>query len=572
MKNNIAYILLMVACLVVACSEGNDEPSPQPVLQPTSPTTPTPATEPEWSNMPIGFSAVVEDHATTRTVLTPVYGPDLTRDDIYTGEDIIDWSRAVALNFYSPGVTGAATLNGSDKGFGVYSIYTGNDTYAQAITAAQAAVSGSGEDKRSERQLVMFNQRVYTTDNGTSWNYTPKRFWPGNAANISFFAYAPYRDDGIDYPDGADSSSSSNIDNTKTTEVFSYVKKEDFGAPYINWNQQTQQDLLYGVANEDVIDYSMAPFKQEDDDYVDMHRPNDNALHWKLKHALARVKFTISNYMSYEDQLGAEAIAIGGANTQYEKYISGGTYKIDPADDEEAPKDLNGYYVHLGTEENPTMWLKYNTDQTTRKVIITDITFKNLNKQGSLYLMNDENKNPIWSIPAIDGKYDSYKLIPGNPAIIRERLTPENVEDNFAGLPIIDKNAVPLNVAKTGDNTYDDTQDHYILFIPQEYNEEAHDNIEIYLKYQVVSYVKLEGRFNWDREPTHAPYYHENQEGGIVEKYMVGDEKTLKGVLPVSLEANKSYNIVIQLGKTMKILFEITDWDDTHTIKIPDFI
>lgn len=571
MKSNIAYILLMVACLLVACSESKDEPTPQPVPQYPSNTTPTPATGSVWSDVPIGFSAVVEDHATTRTALTPVYGPDLTNDDFYTGtgeERHINWGSVT----YNANVT-ATSLNGDTKadgiGFGVYSIYTGNDTYAQAITAAQAAVSGSGDDKRSERQLVMFNQQVTTTDNGVSWDYTPKRFWPGNAANISFFAYAPYKTDGIVYPNGGDAASSSNIDNTKTTEVFSYVKKEDFGVPYINWDHETQQDLLYGVANEDVIDYSMAPFKLAGDDYVDMHRPNDNALHWKLKHALARAKFTISNYMSYEDQLGAEAIAIGGANTQYEKYISGGTYKINPADESEEPKDLNGYYVHLGTEDNPTMWLKYNTDQTTRKVIITDITFRNLNKQGSLYLMNDENKNPIWSIPAIDGKYASYKLIPGNPAIIREGLTSENVAANFAGLPKIGKNAVPLNVAKTGDNTYDDTKDHYILFIPQEYNEEADDNIEIYLKYQVVSYVKLEGRFNWDREPTNPPTYYENQ---VEERYMVGVEKTLKGVLPVSLEANKSYNIVIQLGKTMKILFEITDWDDTHTIKIPDFI
>lgn len=570
MKSYIAYILLMVACLVVACSESKDEPTPQtqPQTQPasqTTPTTPTPATGSVWSDVPIGFSAVVEDHATTRTVLTPVYGPDLTNDDFYTGtgeERHINWGSVT----YNANVT-ATTLNGNTdadgNGFGVYSIYTGNDTYAQAITAAQAAVSGSGDDKRSERQLVMFNQQVTTTDNGESWDYTPKRFWPGNAANISFFAYAPYKVAGIDYP------VSSNIDNTKTIEVFSYVKKDNFGVPYINWNHETQQDLLYGVANKNVIDYTMAPFKLAGDDYVDMHRPNDNALHWRLKHALARAKFTISNYMSYEDQLGAEAIAIGGANTEYEKYISGGTYKINPADESEEPKDLNGYYVHLGTEENPTMWLKYNTDQTTRKVIITDITFRNLNKQGSLYLMNDENKNPIWSIPAIDGKYASYKLIPGNPAIIRERLTPENVEDNFAGLPIIDKNAVPLNVAKTGDNTYDDTKDHYILFIPQEYDEEADDNIEIYLTYQVVSYVKLEGRFNWDRDPTNPPTYYG---ASVVERYMAGEEKTLKGVLPVSLEANKSYNIVIQLGKTMKILFEITDWDDTHTIKIPDFI
>ena len=70
-------------------------------------------------------------------------------------------------------------------GFGVFATYSGVD----AFTAAN--------------DNFMYNQQVYSTDEGANWIYQPVKYWPnptnGQAADaqkISFFAYAPYCEPG----------------------------------------------------------------------------------------------------------------------------------------------------------------------------------------------------------------------------------------------------------------------------------------------------------------------------------------------------------------------------------------
>ena len=71
MKGKIAYILLMMACVVTACTDNKEEPT-----TPTPIPTPTPVVEPVVEEqVPIGFSVSLEQHATTRDATpTPVYG------------------------------------------------------------------------------------------------------------------------------------------------------------------------------------------------------------------------------------------------------------------------------------------------------------------------------------------------------------------------------------------------------------------------------------------------------------------------------------------------------------------
>lgn len=537
MKNKIAYILLMAAWVVASCSGSKDEPAAQPSPQPGLQTTPAnPAAGSMWSDVPIGFSAFVEKQAVTRTDPLPiVYG----RTAPTTDRGVYDESV----------LYGAAGTDG--KGFGVYAIYTGSTPYANAASADNV-----------ERQLVMLNQQVTKANQNGSWDYTPKRFWPGNASNISFFAYAPYNATGADYPVDANVS-------TDATDGFTYVKAANFAAPNISWTHESQKDLLYGVANQASVDFSGQNFKVEDDDYVDMHRPNDNTLHWKLKHSLARAKFTISNYMSE-----AEAVAVGGSGSQFKKYLGGGTYP-DPDNPSGSELNLNGYYVNRMEAGDPDEWDKYGSN-TARKLIITSVTLGNVFKQGTLSLMNvnnTDNKHPLWKMPEADAdKYytgQTYQLQPTNPTVWSSVVTPENFDKQaFNELTnAIGIEPVPIHVAKDGNNAKDDTKDHYVLFIPQSENDEP---ITVTVKYQILAYVELVGKFTWYGSQSMAPTYIEASDPPT-EYCFPSEELTLVGELPFKFEANKTYNVAIQLGKMMDILFEITDWDDTHTIDLPDF-
>lgn len=584
MKKKIAYILLMmVAWGMSACSSSKDEPATQPVPQPAPQPAPTPIPSDGsvFGDVPINFSVMVQEHATTRTA-TPdiVYGHEVTTEykGIRTWDDIKGTSAA------------------DDVGFGVYAIYTGNLTYAQAVNAAATAKAAADAattaeeiadadklDNRAERQIVMDNVQVKTT-NGTTWTYDNTRFWPANSSNVSFFAYTPYKTAGINYP------TSSDIDTSKAIEDFSYVKKENFSAPYTTWNHSTDQtaDLLYGVANQSSTDYSGSEFKVEDDDYVDMHRPTDNTLHWKLKHALARARFSIYNYMSNEDEGDGEAIAIGGSGSEYMKYMDGGFYYID---DPENPGshikvDLNGYYVHFGSDTyHPNIYHKYSED-TERKVIITDITFENVKKEGKLYLMNDANRQPMWETLSTYTAIAPYRIIPANSDVYSNPVTPGGIADVsvFDNLKKIDRRTespISLHVARTAGGEIDESRLHYILFMPQEYDE-GHDanNIKVTITYQVCTKIVLEGNYTWNSNDqtffTPPAAYDstvvtQKDEKGRGVKYQAGELHQLSGILPFSIEANKTYDVVIQLGNIMSITYEITDWDDTHTINLPNF-
>ena len=71
------------------------------------------------------------------------------------------------------GVTDQAAMeNALYAGFGVFAYYTENNSYANTFT-----------------HEFMDNQQVTWN---TSWDYNPKKYWPGGTNKVSFFAYAPY--------------------------------------------------------------------------------------------------------------------------------------------------------------------------------------------------------------------------------------------------------------------------------------------------------------------------------------------------------------------------------------------
>lgn len=516
----------MMMGVLAACSGDKEEPTISTPI-----TTPTPVVKPVVEEIPIGFSAAVDNSATTRgDNITPVYGGTLDNNQYVYNSD--------ANN----------AIYDSNVGFGVFAIYTGNSTYR------------SNPSSTEERQIVMRNQKVSTSDSGTTWTYSPLRFWPGNASNISFFAYAPYRADGeFAFPTSDDIGPGQN-DPSVEYKYFKLDGNNKLKAPTVTWNHSSQKDLVYGVANADVEDVNGVKIKSAGDDYTDMHRPKEGKLPWKLKHALARAKFTITDYMQYGQQLSATSISLPRTYTVY-SYEGDETF-ID--DDSEELIPYKGDYINFTGEE-----YFHKFSRLERRLIITEVSFSHLNKSGNLVLMNEvANNEPVWeNVDTYTGEgNDVYKITPLNPLI---GVNYESYESAFDGL-VTDDN-LPLNVAlkkEGGKDVIDDTKQHYVLLMPQKYNSQT--PIRVTVKYKICTYVKLEHNFSWTYgKPEHI---HFDEIEAYNEEYLLEeDETSISGPLQFDIEANKTFNILITLGKLMNVSYELTDWDDEHIIYIPDF-
>ncbi len=147
--------------------------------------------------------------------------------------------------------------NVSLKDFGVFASYTEQKQWAAA--EADATMN------------FMFNQKV--EHDGTSWVYTPKKYWPaGNTTGvkakqyISFFAYAPYW-----------------ADNSKSVHTVSEVSTNtDKGCPKVKFV------LPPSTTAAALVDLSAAVAT---DQYKDDATADDNKVKFTFKHVLSRLNF-----------------------------------------------------------------------------------------------------------------------------------------------------------------------------------------------------------------------------------------------------------------------------------------
>ena len=178
------------------------------------------------------------------------------------------------------------------------------------------------------------------------------------------------------------------------------------------------------------------------------------------------------------------------------------------------------------------------------------------------------NNEPVWeNVNTYTGEgNDVYKITPLNPLI---GVNYESYESAFDGLVTADN--LPLNVAlkkEGGKDVIDDTKQHYVLLMPQKYNSQT--PIRVTVKYKICTYVKLEHNFSWTYgKPEHIHF--DEIEAYNREYLLEEDETSISGPLQFDIEANKTFNILITLGKLMNVSYELTDWDDEHIIYIPDF-
>lgn len=107
-------------------------------------------------------------------------------------------------------------------GFGVFAYYTENNPYANTFT-----------------HDFMNNQPVKWD---SKWDYNPKKYWPGGANKVSFFAYAPYTD--------------VNVTPTPTENITAFAYDNgDNGNPTLSFTVEDdvdkQIDLLYATPQID---------------------------------------------------------------------------------------------------------------------------------------------------------------------------------------------------------------------------------------------------------------------------------------------------------------------------------
>lgn len=153
----------------------------------------------------------------------------------------------------------------SEKGFGLFGLYTGKLTYENTSVTSD----------------FMYNQKVTGTGNATGgydWTYAPVKYWPNTTSletgayneYITFFAYAPYeatpKDDG--------------------RCIIGMSDRYDKGDPWVNyrmaenpWSEENPQvDLMYAIKNSNV---------GYDDLFYDQTKPFFNEkLSLNFRHAL----------------------------------------------------------------------------------------------------------------------------------------------------------------------------------------------------------------------------------------------------------------------------------------------
>ncbi|MBQ6746450.1 MAG: fimbrillin family protein [Bacteroidaceae bacterium] len=536
--------------LIVACSEGKDEPEVNKPEQPEQ----TAVGNLPADGAPIAFSASINEEADTRAL---TYGNDI----VYSAITRDGGGDVTSISFHD-GIEDNDDLK--QTGFGVYSFYTG-----------EKLVGGTGDDKPTivkDKEIVMLNQQVTWDAVNSKWTYTPMRFWPGSENYMSFYAYAPwsstiYPSIGDKASDGDYSKQTSTSYGMKGTYTFNYNK--DIKVPSVVWNFDEQQDVVWGM-NRD----TNKPFQN-------IHRSDtDNGtLHWKFQHELARVKFSIFNFKDILDiyQESTAGVIPNGLSVT----PNGGTVGAGGVDaysfhytatgaDGEGP---TGYYARLYEKSGENaLCHKFEELDNSAMLIITSIEIKNLVTGATLNHDASVDGGVSWSDKTTT---TTYEIPPGllNPKFYKasSEISSITFGDDWSSFPSLGVETLPLTVP-TGEGM--DGKSHYFLMVPKEVNANTEDELALVIKYKIIRRFKLTGNYTLDNEvPKPNTGAFDFEWTGVLGTTL--EPQTLEAPLNVAFEANHSYHIAIRLGKMMQVEFEVTDWDDNDAgginVSIPSF-
>lgn len=199
-------------------------------------------------------------------------------------------SGAVGFDIYTssatkagdPGVQTTATLQLTDKGFGVFSTYTDAGDY----------------DPAAAKPNFMYNQHVHWTTAG-GWTYSPLKYWPNEtvhdsqspaaegpsgvllADKLTFFAYAPY----VSAGSGSEGITGMSTNSATGDPTISYTVA---AAP------ENSVDLLWGVVPAGGLSYKAASGQTINREaglpLLNLLKPDkDQKMKFLFKHALSRI-------------------------------------------------------------------------------------------------------------------------------------------------------------------------------------------------------------------------------------------------------------------------------------------
>lgn len=136
---------------------------------------------------------------------------ELVTFDIADSQGWGEMSRGAALT----------TTNLCQKGFGVFAYYTEDELWKSYKSSAGAP-------------NFINNSKVTSTNNGTTWSYSPVKYWPHNKTDkVSFFAYAPY--------DGAKAIAGTKINFAVNQDVSKQIDLVWSKSATIDLNRETQK-------------------------------------------------------------------------------------------------------------------------------------------------------------------------------------------------------------------------------------------------------------------------------------------------------------------------------------------
>lgn len=236
--------------------------------------------------------------------------------DLTEGQDQVGEGNAVRFSTYVNKSRAGVTDTDHIKlhGFGVNAYYTKNLGFVEA--------NGAGS-------LVTFmdNTKVSFNNEKGSWTYSPVKYWPNTENDkVSFFAYAPYNNAQIEFPD----------ENNRSTLVFN-----------VNSDVKQQVDLVYhkGEGDEDA---GIEPS-------IDLQKPTiTGAVNFNFLHALSRIAFNVKavvddvnadsdNLLDGNTHINIKKVALVSADVNYkydESDLVGPFYTLDTLN------ILNGKWGH----------------------------------------------------------------------------------------------------------------------------------------------------------------------------------------------------------------------------------
>lgn len=579
-----------------------------PVVMPTDSPKETPVepvVEPTQGE-PILFAASINEDADTRSMINnTTYG-----NKIVYG---MPATEGGAIAEFHDGIEAEKDLKQS--GFGVYAFYTG-----------KKQIDATGDDKPTaieDKEIVMLNQEVEWDDTNTQWTYSPKRFWPGNQSYISFFAYAPYTDSSSDPPyigkkyDGV----SEEYDYRKWDSdpddpmygTVTYLSNKDIITPVFYWKNEDQKDLLWGMARDNKNDALGEQVAAKGFPYKNIHRLSDGTLNWDFKHALARVKFSIVNFTGILDAYKSVAAGIpkgefpaivnGNSGIVYVGYTGEDT-NIEYYEDAVNPQ-YTGYYAFLHEAPDNTSVLCHkfvDTNVNNVRLVITSVTLKNLVTSATLHYDNTSEvsvDNPAASYnkwltaDAWKPRWERKSIVKQDyqikEALNKKLYVPESTFDGISSAsgidwwnhwweeaPFVDTDTEPLIAV---DNA---SKEHYLLMVPRSKDESVDERLEIVINYRVISKFTLAGSYSISSGAGDTRVLQDLNGGAAPSsKFSMtgvsgveGQPMSVSIPITIDLEENHSYHIAMRLGKVMKVMFEVTQWDNGDnpiTIEVPSF-